>query len=44
MSDGEMDKIWHKDPKEMTEKEKVIWKVEVFKMCEDTDEMIAQKK
>lgn len=36
--------IFAKDPKDMTEMEKVIWKVEVQKLCEDTDEMIAEGK
>jgi hypothetical protein len=27
----------------MTEQEKVIWKVEIFKQCEDTDDYVTKK-
>lgn len=39
-----MAKILAKDPKDMTEMEKVIWKVEIQKLCEDTDEKMADRK
>lgn len=29
-----------KDPKEMTEEEKVLWKVKVFRECEATEDII----
>ena len=32
-----------KDPKDMTENEKIIWKVEIFKQSEDMDDMIDEK-
>lgn len=29
-----------KNPEEMTENEKVLWKVEVFRQCEDTEDYL----
>lgn len=42
-TDKEIDNILQKDPKDMTEEEKVRWKVEVMHMCEDTDDLIQEK-
>lgn len=38
-----MDTILKKNPNEMTENEKVVWKVEVFRQCEDTEDYINEK-
>ena len=32
-----------KNPEEMTEQEKVLWKVEIFKQCEDTEDYLNEK-
>ncbi|CDW71224.1 UNKNOWN [Stylonychia lemnae] len=42
-SDGDVEKILSMDPSEMTEKEKIIWKVEILKNSEDMDDLIDQK-
>ena len=43
LSDGDLDVILTKDPKDMTEQEKIIWKVEILKQSEDMDDLIDQK-
>lgn len=43
LSDGDMKTILSKKPNEMSENEKVIWKVEVFKECEDTEDYLNEK-
>lgn len=43
ISDTDMEQILLKDPQEMTENEKVLWKVEVFRQCEDTEDYLKQK-
>lgn len=43
-SEGEnLEDILKKDPKDMTEQEKIIWKVEIFKQSEDMDDLIDEK-
>ena len=37
---NESDILSKKDPSEMTEEEKVIWKVRVFRECEATEDII----
>ena len=43
LSDGDTNLILGKDPSEMTEHEKIVWKVEIFKQCEDTDDYVYKK-
>jgi len=42
-SDGDVEEILSKDPSQMTEHEKIIWKVEIMKHSEDMDDMIDQR-
>ena len=35
--------IFSKDPSQMTDQEKTIWKVEIFKQSEDVDEELEKK-
>ena len=38
-----MKTILNKKPNEMSENEKVLWKVEIFKQCEDTEDYLNEK-
>ena len=42
-ADANLDKILGMDPKEMTQEQKVQWKVEIFRQMEDTDDYVQNK-
>ncbi len=44
MTECDRDILLNKNPELMTDEEKVQWKVEIFKMCEDTDDIIEGQK
>lgn len=38
--DLELIEILKKDPKNMSEEEKIKWKIEIFRQCEDTEDYL----